>query len=75
MLTDIGPWSEIKLEIIRNDAAAYSTILTKQPRISHQYIDAFAGSGTHRSKTTGEIIPRSPRVALETEPPFHRHPP
>ncbi len=34
---EIGSWSEIKLEIVRKYAAAYSTIMTKQPSIkSHR---------------------------------------
>lgn len=67
----IGYWSEVKLEIIRKYASAYSTIISKQPAIrSHLYIDAFAGAGTHRSKATGDLIPGSPLNALEVDPPF-----
>ena len=35
----IGYWSEIKLEIVREYARAYSTILTSN-RLHHVYIDA-----------------------------------
>ena len=39
----IGYWSEVKLAIIREYAAAYSQILAAQPEIRrHVYIDAFA---------------------------------
>ncbi len=42
---EIGCWSEIKLHIIREYAAAYSKILTAQTSIKrHVYIDAFAGA-------------------------------
>ena len=43
----IGYWSEIKLEIIKEYASAYSTILAAQtgPSFYHVYIDAFAGAG------------------------------
>ena len=41
---EIGYWSEIKLEIVRDYAAAYSTILTKK-NLPHVYVDAFAGAG------------------------------
>ena len=50
---EIGYWSELKLEIVKKYASAYSTILAKQSVVkAHLYIDAFAGAGTHLSKTT-----------------------
>jgi three-Cys-motif partner protein len=69
-LDEIGFWSEIKLEIVKDYAKAYSTILSNQTYIKHVYIDAFAGAGTHISKTTKEIVPGSPLNALYVEPPF-----
>ena len=52
---EIGYWSEIKLDIIKDYAAEYSLILSsqKKPRLYHIYIDAFAGAGKHISKKTG----------------------
>ena len=51
----IGPWSEVKLDIVREYAQAYSQILSAQnkPRLYHVYIDAFAGAGVHLSRSTG----------------------
>lgn len=69
-IDDIGYWSEIKLEIIRKYAAAYSAILTNQRRLSHIYIDGFCGSGVHRSRTSGNLVAGSPVVALGINPPF-----
>ena len=69
----IGDWSEIKLEILRKYAAAYSTILTHQARFEHFYIDGFSGAGIHLTKATGETVEGSPRIALEIEPPFRRY--
>lgn len=68
----IGPWSEVKLEIIRKYAHAYSVILSApgQKRFHHVYADAFAGAGSHLSRASGEIVPGSPKIALETIPPF-----
>jgi three-Cys-motif partner protein len=67
----IGYWSEIKLDIVRKYATAYSTVLTSQKGIhSHVYIDGFAGAGTHISRTTGEYIAGSPLNALLVKPPF-----
>jgi three-Cys-motif partner protein len=48
--SEIGIWSEAKLDIVRKYAKAYSTILSKQEKLIHVYIDAFAGPGLHRAK-------------------------
>jgi three-Cys-motif partner protein len=69
---EIGEWSEIKLEIIREYARAFSIILSAQTKtkFSHVYIDAFAGAGQHLSKATKELVPGSPLNALLVEPKF-----
>lgn len=69
---EIGEWSEIKLEIIREYAKAYSTILSAQKNVElhHVYIDAFAGAGRHLSRASGKLVPGSPLNALMVEPPF-----
>lgn len=69
---EIGIWSEIKLEIIKEYAAAYSRILAVQtnPRFEHVYVDAFAGAGLHVSRTTGKLVQGSPLNALAIDPPF-----
>lgn len=68
----IGPWTEVKLDILREYAAPYSQILTAN-RFHHMYIDAYAAGGAHLSRMTGEVIPGSPLVALSTEPPFREY--
>src|SRR5689334_9818154 len=65
----IGYWSQVKLDIVRDYAQAYSTILSRQT-LQHIYIDAFAGAGQHQLKATGELIPGSPLNALNVDPPF-----
>ncbi len=68
---EIGEWSEIKLEIIKKYAGAYTTILSKKEWCKgYAYIDAFAGAGQHIRKATGELIPGSPLNALLIERPF-----
>jgi three-Cys-motif partner protein len=70
-LDEIGYWSEIKLDIIREYASAYSVIMARQPLIKrHVYVDAFAGAGTHVSKATGETVSGSPVNAMAIHPPF-----
>jgi three-Cys-motif partner protein len=72
---EIGYWSEIKLDIINQYAQAYSQILSNQknPKFHHVYIDAFAGSGKHISRKTGELVSGSPEIALKIDPPFKEY--
>ncbi|MBI5724535.1 MAG: three-Cys-motif partner protein TcmP [Planctomycetes bacterium] len=70
-IDEVGYWSEIKLEIVKEYAGAYSTIMHKQTNIrKYLYIDGFAGAGVHISKQTGEYILGSPLNALNIKPPF-----
>lgn len=59
----IGYWSELKLDIVETYAREYSTILSKQSSLNHVYIDAFAGPGTHISKSSWEYVRGSPQRA------------
>ncbi len=74
-LDNVGFWTEIKLAILREYAAAYATILSRQDAIKHYaYIDGFAGAGSHIAERTGDVIDGSPRIALAVQPPFsHYH--
>ncbi len=74
-LDEIGYWSEIKLEILKEYASAYSTILSAQkgPTLHHLYIDAFAGAGVHLTKLTKNFVPGSPLNALWVQPPFREY--
>lgn len=70
-ITEIGLWSEIKLQIVREYAEKYSLVLSHQDYIKHDYIDAFAGAGVHLSKETKDLVPGSPLNALHVNPPFN----
>lgn len=72
---EIGYWSEIKLEIQKEYAAAYSRILAaqKSPPLYHVYIDAFAGAGIHLTKVSQEFVLGSPLNALSVQPPFREY--
>lgn len=74
-VSEIGYWSEIKLDIIREYASAYSTILTAQdrPALKHVYIDAFSGAGFHVAKGTMDLIWGSPTSVLLISPPFKEY--
>lgn len=75
---EIGVWSEVKLAIIKEYAAAYAKILDKTrresiPSLRWLYIDAYAGPGIHLSRATGNIVEGSPLIALNTLPPFSEY--
>lgn len=70
---EIGYWSEVKLDIVREYAAAYSRILAAQRRFKHAYIDAFAGAGKHIRRGTEEWVLGSPLNALNVKPPFSEY--
>lgn len=71
---EIGFWSEIKLDIVRKYSHAYSAIVKHRSRDFHTlYVDAFAGSGKHISKETGEFVAGSPAQALDVVPPFDEY--
>ena len=72
---EVGYWSEIKLEILKEYASAYSRILSAQkaPALSHVYIDAFAGAGMHITKGTKTFVLGSPLNALFVSPPFREY--
>lgn len=71
----IGYWSELKLEIIKKYATAYSTVLSSQrnPSFRHIYIEGFVGPGIHQSKLTDGFVLGSPLNALNVVPPFYAY--
>lgn len=70
-LDEVGYWSEVKLDIIRDYAKAYSKVMSKQDVVrGYMYVDGFAGAGVHISRQTGKYIPGSPLNALRVDPPF-----
>jgi three-Cys-motif partner protein len=72
-----GPWTQIKLEMLRHYLKAFNTALQYKPYpatpFRRIYMDAFAGTGECEVKIDDnavESIAGSARIALETEPPF-----
>jgi three-Cys-motif partner protein len=72
---EINYWSEIKLDIIKEYAQAYSTIISAQKNFNlyHIYIDAFSGAGVHYSKDKKEFVLGSPLNALNISPRFKEY--
>ncbi len=72
-INQVGYWSEVKLDIVKKYAKAYSIILAKKKNLSHVYIDGFAGPGVNISKATKDFIPGSPLNALRIKPGFDEY--
>jgi len=70
---EIGYWSEMKLGIVSKYVDAYSQILAKQSNLHPVYVDAFAGSGHHVSRASGELVDGSPIRALLAKAPFEEY--
>src|SRR6202020_773108 len=69
---------QVKLAIIKEYASTYTKIMDAQrreriPSLRWFYIDGYAGSGHHVSKTRGDLIEGSPLIALNTIAPFHEY--
>jgi three-Cys-motif partner protein len=75
LLDVVGPWTQIKLRILKDYSRAYAQILGSQDVIKHfAYIDGFAGPGSSISKETKQEIAGSPLIAQSIEPRFsHYH--
>lgn len=63
-----GFWTEHKLNMLAAYLPAFTRAASKSPRAL--YLDLFAGQDRNVSKTTGEEIEGSARVALNTQPLF-----
>jgi three-Cys-motif partner protein len=71
---EIGFWSEIKLDILKAYWPEYTKIVKAQQwKFRTIYVDAFAGSGRHISRSTGEFVMGSPARALDVQPPFDEY--
>lgn len=69
----IGPWSESKLRLLGKYLNAYTTVMYRQPWSNYHYIDAFAGTGRPKARDEERYVDGSPRVALNTNRPFHSY--
>lgn len=67
---DWGYWTEQKLEILQAYLPAFTSAAKNRASGKTVYLDLFAGGTENISRTSGEEISGSPRVALNTEPPF-----
>lgn len=61
-----GAWTKEKLMVISLYLDAYTTALKNQP-FDLVYLDAFAGEGYWRPKSSEEVYDGSPRIALQVD--------
>jgi three-Cys-motif partner protein len=67
-----GYWTEGKLDLLTKYLDAFTTATKKKAR-ARVYLDAFAGEGRGRSRTTGGEFEGSARIGLNVyDPPFDR---
>jgi len=64
-----GYWTEQKLSMLADYLPCFTTAASKKAKTT-LYLDLFAGDVENVSRTTGASIAGSPKVALDTVPPF-----
>lgn len=68
-LRDWGDWTELRLEILTQYLDRFTT--ASKSVGARVFLDAFAGQGRGRSRSTGDVFEGSARIALNTDgPPF-----
>jgi three-Cys-motif partner protein len=72
-IDEVGPWTEVKVEIVQEYAAGFAKIISKIGYFQPVYIDGFAGGGLLLSETTGEIVEGTPLKIVRLTPPFHEY--
>lgn len=65
-----GFWTEQKLQMLADYLPAFTRASKIKARGKTIYLDLFAGDIRNMSRTTGEEISGSPKVALDTVPEF-----
>jgi three-Cys-motif partner protein len=72
---EVGYWSQIKLDIVKKYATAFSkiTVALKNPSFEPVYIDAISSAGVHMSRGARTFIPGSPVNILLITPGFYRY--
>lgn len=67
---DWGFWTEQKLQMLADYLPAFTKAAKNKARGTTIYLDLFAGDIRNMSRTTGEEISGSPKVALDSTPEF-----
>lgn len=70
---EIGGWSKIKLDVIQEYIAAYTTILSRQAYFKFYYADAFSGAGAHTTNETKQMAEGSPLRVLSADITFDKY--
>lgn len=70
-LREWGDWTQLKLEILAKYLDEFTTASKRVD--SRVFLDAFAGQGRGRSRTTGDVFEGSARIALNVSDPGFTH--
>jgi three-Cys-motif partner protein len=70
---EIAYWPELKLEIVRRYASAWSKVMSRQPGLTHFYVEGFAGPLARAARPGDRFEPGNPFNALLVTPPFRHH--
>lgn len=69
-IDEVGPWTEVKVQIVREYATVFQKIVKENPRFRFRsvYMDGFAGGGLLQSDsgdelagTAAQVVKSSPR--------------
>lgn len=69
----VGPWTEVKVEIVREYAAGFAKIISSVESFHPIYIDGFSGGGLLLSEVTGEIVAGTPLRIVSLTPRFEEY--
>jgi three-Cys-motif partner protein len=69
-IDEVGPWTEVKIEIVREYAGVFQQIVKAQPFFHPIYMDGFSGAGILVSESSGGPVAGTPARIVEVVPPF-----
>jgi three-Cys-motif partner protein len=74
LIDEVGPWSEVKVEIVREYAQVFLKIIAGSRASFHPvYMDGFSGSGLLKSETRGATVESTPTRIVAIEPGFEEY--
>jgi three-Cys-motif partner protein len=73
LIDSVGPWTEVKVEIVREYAQVFRKITSARSYFHTVYMDGFSGSGILLSKQRGEPVAGTPARIIAIEPRFNEY--
>lgn len=72
-IDEVGPWTEVKVQIVREYALLFQKVIQTQPLFKSVYMDGFAGTGLLVSEIRRDIIDGTASEIMNVQPPFHEY--